>query len=214
MTEMPAVTPSIHDVPDETLIAATLAGEEHMFTEIVRRYSRRLHRTAVSILRDEFEAEDVVQETFFNAYLHLRQFEGKALFATWLTRIAFYNALAHKARHRRENIAPVDPAELFDTFVHRAPNPEDFATHRQYARMVESAIRDLPAAYREVLMLREIEELDTAETASRLHITESNVKVRLHRARHMLRALVESVTRRDPWPVGQTLPDAGSAVAS
>ena len=201
---------------DEALVAAVLAGEPYMFDEIVRRYGRRLHRTAMSVLRDEFEAEDVVQEAFLSAYLHLRQFAGKALFATWLTRIAFYNALARKARHRRENIVPTDPAELFATFVHQAPSPEDVVAKRQYARVVESAIAELPASYRSVLLTREVEELDTEQTAARLKLTESNVKVRLHRARQMLRRRVESATRSTTIPLTecwQRLPAAAVAPA-
>lgn len=204
-----ALSTQAAELSDEALIAGILGGETHLFEVIVRRHGRRLHRTAVSVLHDEHEAEDVVQESFFSAYLHLRQFEGKALFATWLTRIAFYNALARKARHRRENLVPTDPAELFATFVHRAPNPEDVAANRQYARVVQSAIGDLPPVYRDVLLMREVEELDTEQTAARLKISESNVKVRLHRARHMLRKLVDDLTRPDPWhlpQVSQPLP--------
>lgn len=196
-------TESFEGLSDESLVAGILGGNVAMFEVLVRRYSQRLHRTAVSVLRDEHEAEDVVQETFFNAYQHLDQFEGKSLFSTWLTRIALYNALARKGRRQRENTVAGDPSEIFDTLPHHVANPEDVAMHREYAKVVKLAMDGLPDAYREVLWLREIEELDTEQTAARLDISESNVKVRLHRARTMLRKMVDRLTRRETWPAAQ-----------
>jgi RNA polymerase sigma-70 factor (ECF subfamily) len=156
----------------------------------MRRYNQRLYRVARSILRDEAEAEDVMQQAYVNAYLHLDQFAGRAKFSTWLTRIAVHEALK-RARHRAllkgtdsmsdEN---EDPA---DGLRDGRPDPEEQAHAAQLRGLLEAALDRLPRAYRSVFVLRESEGLGTAEVAECLEISQEAVRTRLYRARARLR---------------------------
>ncbi len=177
------------ELSDEDVVARVLEGDTALFEVIMRRYNQRLYRVARAILRDDGEAEDVMQDAYVRAYQHLRQFAGRSSFATWLTRIAVHEALARA--HRRSRFTELDAIAESQgetmTFASDGPDPEQQAVSAQAGVMLESAIMSLPESYRTVLMLRDIEELSTAETANALDLTEDNVKVRLHRARALLR---------------------------
>jgi len=175
---------------DEEVVERVLAGETALFEIIMRRYNRRLYRVARAILMDDREAEDVMQDAYVRAYTHLGQFEGRARFSTWLTKIAVHEA---KARARRRSRF-VDPGSArntgedgMNTFTSRTRDPEQQALSRELSVVLEAAVDALPEAYRSVFMLRKIEEMSTAETAECLDISEETVKVRLHRARSLLR---------------------------
>lgn len=174
---------------DEQAVERVLAGDSSAFEIIMRRYNQRLYRVARSILRDDGEAEDVMQDAYVRAYQHLDQFEGRAKFSTWLTRIAVHEALARAQRRSRiESLdaitGPNGEVNMPDTLTR---SPEAQASGREVSRLLEEAMLSLPDGYRTVIMLRDVEEMDTAEAAEVLDITEENVKVRLHRARTMLR---------------------------
>ena len=175
---------------DEDVVARVLAGETGMFEIVMRRHNQRLYRVARAILRNDGEAEDVMQDAYVRAYEHLDQFAGRAKFSTWLTRIAVHEALA---RHRRDNryqeLEPLSEREgdPMDRFASLAPNPEEQASNSEIRRLLEEAVEKLPDAYRTVFVLRDVEEMSTTDTADVLEITEENVKVRLHRARALLR---------------------------
>jgi RNA polymerase sigma-70 factor (ECF subfamily) len=179
------------DAPtDEDIVARTLAGDTNAFETLVRRHGKRLFAVAVSVLRDEAEAEDVVQDTYVSAFEHLNQFAGRARFSTWLVRIALYKALARlSSRSRTQSLeyegedGEVQEISIPDT----APNPEQRATDHQHALFLHSAIMSLPENYRHVMILREMRGDDTLTTAKKLKISTANVKVRLHRAHAMLR---------------------------
>jgi RNA polymerase sigma-70 factor, ECF subfamily len=175
-------------MPDEQIVEQVLGGATAMFEIIMRRYNQRLYRVAYSILRDANEAEDVVQDAYVRAYQHLNQFAGRAKFSTWLTRIAVHESLARVRRNGRytdleEDVMPDVDAAYFAP----APDPEQLAWQAQVRALLESAIKALPAQYRTVVMMRDVEGMSTAEAAECLDITEENAKVRLHRARAMLR---------------------------
>ena len=172
---------------DEEVVSRILAGQTELFELIVRRHSRKLHRVAIAVVRNEGDAEDVVQDAFCSAFQHLSQFAQRASFTTWLTRIALYRALAHLRSKRYE--VPLEDGEGHPraTFVHRGPNPEQMFCSNERTRILHSAIQALPPHYRRVLLMRDIDEVDTAATARKLRLTPTNVKVRLHRARTMLR---------------------------
>lgn len=175
---------------DEDVVTRVLAGETGMFEIVMRRHNQRLYRVARAILRNDGEAEDVMQDAYVRAYEHLDQFAGRAKFSTWLTRIAVHEALA---RHRRDNryqeLEPLSEQEgdPMDRFASLAPNPEEQASNSEIRRLLEEAVEKLPDAYRTVFVLRDVEEMSTTDTADVLEITEENVKVRLHRARALLR---------------------------
>jgi RNA polymerase sigma-70 factor (ECF subfamily) len=155
----------------------------------MRRYNERLYRAARAILLDEREAEDVVQQAYLNAYAHLRQFDNRAKFSTWLTRIAVNEAIARARRNGRYSTLDVDESGAVEELMAQQspPDPERQAFARELAGLLESAVDRLPAGCREVFMLRQIEGLNTAETAECLGVRGDVVKTRLSRARAALR---------------------------
>lgn len=167
------------------------SGETALFEVLIRRHDQRVYRTVRSILMDEDEAEDAMQQAWIKAYLHLDEFEGTAAFSTWLVRIAANEALGRL--RRRSRLAPV-PEEQEETMPAIAEGPEERAAAREAVRLVERAVDRLPAPYRAVFMLRDVEGLSTAETATALGIAEDATKVRLHRARAMLRRTLTDLT--------------------
>jgi len=175
---------------DEEVVRRVLAGETALFEIIMRRYNQRLYRMARAILRDDGEAEDVMQDAYVRAYEHLSQFAGRAQFSTWLTRIAIHEALGRsKKRKRTEQFGTIESSNG-DTEVNVAAtalNPEQQTSAAELGKALESAILAIPDQYRLVLMMRDVEQLSTAETAAALELSEENVKVRLHRARGMVR---------------------------
>jgi RNA polymerase sigma-70 factor (ECF subfamily) len=156
----------------------------------MRRHNQRVYRVARAILRDDTEAEDVMQDAYVRAYQHLASFEGRAKFLTWLTRIAVHEALT-RSRHRGR-FQPLDPAaqpngDIMESVPSSIRTPEEQAYDRELAAVLEKAVLHLSEEHRLVFMLRDVEGLSTEETAHCLNLTEENVKVRLHRARAGLR---------------------------
>ena len=175
---------------DEEVVARVLAGETAMFEVVMRRHNQRLYSVARAILRNDGEAEDVMQDAYVRAYEHLNQFAGRAKFSTWLTRIAVHEALARQRRgNRYQELEPMSEREgdPMDRFASLTPNPEQQASNSEIRRLLEETVDNLPDSYRTVFMLRDIEEMSTTDAADVLEITEENVKVRLHRARALLR---------------------------
>ena len=184
------VAASEQPLSDEEVVARVLAGETGMFEIIMRRHNQRLYRVARAILRNDGEAEDVMQDAYVRAYEHLDQFAGRAKFSTWLTRIAVHEALARQNRGSRyQELEPMSEREgdPMDRFASLAPSPEQQASNSEIRRLLEDAVEKLPDAYRTIFMLRDVEDMSTSDAADVLEITEDNVKVRLHRARALLR---------------------------
>jgi RNA polymerase sigma-70 factor (ECF subfamily) len=181
---------------DEEVVERIHAGETALFEVIMRRYNRRLYRVSRSILGDDAEAEDVTQDAYVRAYLHLDQFDHRARFSTWLTRIAVHEALS-RAR-KRQRIVEIDAAsELTEgrmKLESKMPSPEQEVLTNTTRIMLEGAVDKLPETYRSVFMLREVEGMTTAETADCLDLSEEAVKVRLHRARSLLRKEIYAQT--------------------
>src|SRR5262249_11747647 len=147
-------------------------------------------RACRAILRDDAEAEDVAQEAYVRAYEHLGQFEARARFSTWLTRIAVNEAFARvRRRNRHEEIdARGDSRKSTVKQLSSASrDPEQSASSAEARSLLEHSIDGLPDLYREVFVLRDVDEMSTSETAEVLAISEQNVKTRLHRARALLR---------------------------
>jgi RNA polymerase sigma-70 factor (ECF subfamily) len=174
---------------DQQVIDEVKAGNTALYEIIMRRYNQRLYRVALSILRDPAEAEDVMQDAYVRAYQHLHQFAGNAAFSTWLTRIAINEALHRlKLRRRDQQMTEFETDEEESMKVMEPSlDPEQRASVREVGQLLEEAVLELPGQYRSVIMLRDIEELSTAETAAALELTEENVKIRLHRGRAMMR---------------------------
>ena len=177
-------------MPDEEVVKQVLAGEIALFEILMRRYNQRLYRVARSILRDESEVEDVIQDAYVRAYTHLNQFAGVAKFSTWLTKIAVHESFARLRRRGRfveiDSIPDVEGNNM-TLFSSKTRNPEQQVLDNELRLVLEGAVDKLPDAYRSVFMLRDVEEMSTAETAECLGISEEAVKTRLHRARALLR---------------------------
>jgi RNA polymerase sigma-70 factor, ECF subfamily len=171
---------------DEDVVARVRAGDKALFEVVMRRHNQRLYRTVRAILRSDAEAEDALQQAYLSAYSHLGQFAGDAQFATWLTRIAINEAFSRSRRRAKLAEVDMDEGEPMKTSSNGS-SPEEQASKRELAGLLEQAIDGLPEKYRLVVMLREVQELSTAETAECLGLTEDAVKVRLHRAKLLLR---------------------------
>src|SRR5262249_851699 len=159
---------------------------------------QRLYRVARAVIRDDSEAEDIVQEVYFNAFANLGNFRGDSSLATWLTRIALNEALGRLRRQRPTVELPTLDGESQDeTHVIPFPlmatncDPERAVAQRQIRRLIERAIADLPEIFRVVFVMREIEELSVEETADFLELPQATVKTRLHRARRLLRQALD-----------------------
>ena len=175
---------------DEQIVERVMSGETAVYEVVMRRYNQRLYRVARAILHDDDEAEDVMQAAYVHAYEHLQQFAGRAPFSTWLTRIAVHEALARlRLRGRNQQLDGTgNEGDIPMKMVANSPDPEQSASQAELRQLLEQALLDLPLQYRAVVMLRDVEDLSTSETASALDLTEENVKIRLHRGRSMMRS--------------------------
>src|SRR5262245_18401777 len=170
---------------DEEVVSRVLAGDTPLFEVLMRRHNERVYRAARAILRDAKEAEDVMQEAYVNAYAHLAQCDGRAKFSTWLTKIAIYEALLRAKRRGRYE--PLDDrAEDILMPTTPSPDPEHQAFGGELRALIEAAIDNLGDGYRELVMLRQVACLSTAETAQMPGVSGDGVKTRLTRARHSI----------------------------
>ena len=187
----PAVAFDSGEQSDEAIIEQVLSGNTALFELLMRRHNERVYRAARAIVRDEREAEDVMQQAYVNAYTHLGQFNGNAQFSTWLTRIAVNEALARV--RRQDRFEPFDDVSSnLEPFVAHDPaeNPERQAFTGELRQLLEWAIDELPNGMREVFMLRDVEGLSTLDVAHCLGVSEDVVKTRLSRGRATLRRLL------------------------
>lgn len=192
------------DIDERQLLDGLLAGDEKLFERVVREQGPRLLAVCRRFLRSEEDARDAVQEAFLSAFRSLGGFERGSRLATWLHRIAV-NCCLMKLRTRRRK--PEEPIEDFlPKFAengHQVPSSrpwkasaEEMLERQETRQIVHDAIDRLPESYRAVLLLRDIEEVSTAEAARLLEISENAVKIRLHRARQALRGLLDGPFRR------------------
>jgi RNA polymerase sigma-70 factor, ECF subfamily len=179
---------------DEQLVERVREGDLTAFELLVRRHNQRLYRAIRSVLRSSEEVEDAMQDTYFAALKHVDQFEGRAQFGTWLLKIGINEARA-RLRRRGRLVALDDVPEGQNapspTEQNPVRTPEQQVGSHEIITLVEAAIDRLPDDYRQVLVLRMVDALDTAETAEVLGLGEAAVRQRLHRARQMLEKDVE-----------------------
>jgi len=184
------------ELSDDELLRLARAGDLVAFSFLIRRHDRSLYRVARSVLLDDQEAEDVIQETYLRAVAKLTGFRGEASLSTWLTRITLNEAI--RRRERRRTTIPVDRLDSSREQAHQqaskppsmtpACDPERSAARLEIRKMLERAIEDLPEIFRTVFVMRDVEGISTEETARILDIREETVRTRLHRARRMLRS--------------------------
>jgi RNA polymerase sigma-70 factor, ECF subfamily len=195
------MTASIEPRDEAQMIATILAGDTQLYHQLIRPYERSVYMMALSYMKNEADAEDVAQEAFLKAFHHLATFRSEAKFSTWLIGIALNEArsrLRHEGSLHMESIddtldeaGRVSPAILRDW----REVPSEALERKEVRQMLQQAITNLPAIYREVFVLRDVEELNNVETAAALSITVGNVKVRLHRARLMLQKQLAPLLR-------------------
>ena len=177
---------------DEQVVDLVIAGQTALFEVLMRRHNERVYRTARAIVRDEHEAEDVMQQAYVNAYAHLRQFGGRSRFSTWLLRIAVNEAISRARQRGRYERFDEDRLSVETLMTKRPPgDPERQAFSGEVRGLLEWAIDGLPDGAREVFVLRQVEGLSTAEAAAVLDVSEDVVKTRLSRARGALRRVLE-----------------------
>ncbi len=192
----------VSDSSDEALAARAAAGDDSAFESLVVRYQHRVFRLACR-LTNETDAPDVLQDTFLQVYRHLPTFRGESQFSTWLYRIATNVGLMHRrARARR-------PAESLDVFLPRfdadgrhvhtpaalriASRADELLDRQALAEKAQAAIERLPDLYREAFVLRDLEELSTADVAQVLGVEPATVRQRVHRARLMVRGYLSEL---------------------
>jgi RNA polymerase sigma-70 factor (ECF subfamily) len=201
--EAMTATPEKRD--ESQIIASILGGNTHQFHDLIRPHERSVYIMALSLLQNEADAEDAAQEAFLKAFRNLAKFRGEAKFGTWLVSIAL-NEARSRLRNRKavkmeslddipEGQENVSPALLRDW----REIPSEALERKEVRQLLQNAIGDLPLIYREVFLLRNIEELSVNDSAETLGISIASVKVRLHRARIMLqKKLVPQLKQVNP----------------
>jgi RNA polymerase sigma-70 factor (ECF subfamily) len=195
MSQSRAEQAALGALGDAQLVRRTLARDGAAFREIMQRNNRRLYRIARSVLRNNSDAEDAVQDAYVSAFTHLADFRGDSTLAAWLSRIVMNEALGRLRRQRPTiGLSEREPARS-DAEIIQFPtandNPERTMAQRQILQLVERATDDLPHDYRLVFVTRVIEGMSVEETANLLGIKPETVKTRLHRARQLIRAQLD-----------------------
>jgi RNA polymerase sigma factor (sigma-70 family) len=167
---------------DAELVEGILGGEKKLFERIIRKYNQRLFRIGMSILNSDADVEDAMQITYIKAYEHLATFENNSSIGTWITRIMINECLAQKNKNQRYS----NKLPQFENKNSMA-TPAHALINKELNEILQNAIAQLPEKYRLVFVLREIDEMSVRDTGAALNIEEANVKVRLNRAKSMLR---------------------------
>ncbi|TIM74268.1 MAG: RNA polymerase sigma factor [Mesorhizobium sp.] len=177
------------------LVGRALAREGGAFHTIIKMHNQRLYRIARSVVRNDSEAEDIVQEAYVRAFAQLGDFRGESSLATWLSRIVINEALGRLRKRRRTVAMPQNlQAEIIKFPLNPSDDPERMMAQRQILELVERATDRLPDVYRTVFVARVIEGLSIDETAELLDVRPETVKTRLHRARALVRkALADQI---------------------
>ena len=173
---------------DEELVERIVNGEKHLYETLMRKYNLRMFRISMSIVNDDMEAEDIMQTAYLNAYLQLSKFQNKSAFATWLTRIMINESLLYKKKKSKRELLLAGIEQKDD---HRE-TPLKSLMNKELKTILEKAVSELPEKYRLVFVMREIQEMSTSETMEVLNLGESNIKIRLSRAKEMLRSELSS----------------------
>ena len=187
------------------IIASILAGNTHEFHDLIRPHERSVYVMALSLLQNEADAEDAAQEAFLKAFRNLANFRGDAKFSTWLISITLNEARSRLRSRKNVKIESLDESPDGQDQVSPAllrdwrEIPSEALERKEIRLLLQHAVADLPSIYREVFLLRDVEELSVNESAEALGITVASVKVRLHRARIMLqKKLVPQLKKFNP----------------
>jgi RNA polymerase sigma factor (sigma-70 family) len=209
------VRQSIHHnvLPDAELVKRIAAGEDALFAIIMRRYNQRLYRIARGMGIPDVECDDLLQQTYIQTYLKLPQYRGESSFATWLTRILINQCLMFLRKKRPEvsidgQLQGVEINAMSNQMDLTVPTPEAELLRREMRIVLERAIEQLPEEHRIVYFMREIEDMSIKDISESLEISESNVKVRLHRARKLLQSKLHDYVGPELYEFGSSRCDA------
>jgi RNA polymerase sigma-70 factor (ECF subfamily) len=183
--------PEVPNLTEQEMIAAILAGEIQLYHELIRPYERSVYLMALSYMKNEADAEDVAQEAIVRGFRKLSSFRAESKFSTWLISITINEA---RTRLRRQALVRMESLDQLDEGKRISPAllrdwreiPSEVIERDEVRNLIQQAVAQLPDVYRQVFLLRDVEELTTSETAEALNISIPSVKVRLHRARMML----------------------------
>jgi RNA polymerase sigma-70 factor (ECF subfamily) len=202
---------------ERNLVERAKSGDQSAFRAIMEQNNQRLYRVARAVMKDDTEAEDVVQETYLRAFFNLSKFRGESSLTTWLTRIALNEALGRKRKQRAMvTLETVETAQQTSAQIIQFPamntetDPERSAAQNEIQRLLERAMDALPEPFRVVFVMRDVEEMSIEETAFHLGIRPQTVKTRLHRARRLLR---QSLDGELASTLKETFPFAGARCA-
>lgn len=176
--------PQVNNVSDDELVDRIVKGEPRLYESLMRKYNSRMYRISMSIVNDDAEAEDIMQISYLNAYRQLSNYRQQSSFATWLTRILINESLLHKKRNTKKEKALMETAFIDE----HHETPLSNLMNKELKAILEGAVASLPEKYRLVFVMREVQGMSTNETMEVLALGESNVKIRLTRAKEMLRA--------------------------
>lgn len=195
---------SVKFLSDSEVIEQVLQGQIEMFEILMRRNNQLLYRTIRSYIDIDADVQDTMQDVYVKAFQKLHQFHNDALFSTWLVRIGINQALEHKRKSKKHvtvNIfKEIGTLQIADT---ETMNPENKTIYLESSAFIEAAIDALPHKYKIVFMLKEVEGLEISEIAKILNLSSSNVKVRLHRARNMMKEfLLRATNAKDLFEFG------------
>jgi len=205
-------THTVLDTSDDlALVHAAKQGDMAAFEQLVTRHTAMIFRVAMHIMASREDAEEVVQDAFLKAFQHLQDFEGRARFSTWLTRIAVNAALMKLRNLRRATTISLDReadegGTLADKVADWKPNPEQLFSRTELREILQRALASLPHSYRVVFLLRDVEGVSVADTAEMLGLSIPNVKARLFRARIKLREQLSRYFVRGRNVTGSSLP--------
>lgn len=189
-------SPRSGSMPDLEVVERVRNGEKSLYEILMRRYNQTLYRAVRSYLKDADDVQDAMQEAYVKAYSKLDQYKGDAAFSTWLVRIGINEALQMLRKQRTLHVY-ADPDVRAERLMQLPDtgqmNPEQRTIREEHRRLLEEAVDRLPEDYRAVYMLREVEEMSVAEVSQSLGISEPNVKVRLHRAKNMVKEALMTI---------------------
>lgn len=182
----------LQQIPDDVVVKRILAGEKELFELLLRRYNQKLYRVIRSYLRQSNDIEDAMQDAYLKAFNKLDQFRGDASFSTWLIRIGINEALQRikkdtKVKSLHDQRAGVTSNDIIQLPDPKDVNPEKITIGKEMKTLIEHAIDELPEKYRVIYVLKEIQGMETQELCACLNINETNAKVRLHRAKHLMK---------------------------
>ncbi len=202
---------------ERNLVERAKSGDQSAFRAIMEQNNRRLYRVARAVMKDDTEAEDVVQETYLRAFFNLSKFRAESSLATWLTRIALNEALGRKRKQREMvTLETVETAQQTSAQIVQFPatttetDPERSAAQHEIRKLLERAMDALPEPFRVVFVMRDVEEISIEEAATHLGIRPETVKTRLYRARRLLR---QSLGGQLASTLKDTFPFAGARCA-